>query len=343
MTNRDPTDPNWPDTYARAALENITREYPNAPALKLRGPEDLREPREVHPAFYGSFDWHSSVHMHWSLIRLLRTHPEVSCAEEARECLRAHLSHDSLAREAEYLRSFPLFERPYGWGWALALIAEAPAWREGHGVLELEALDELGDVIAELLQRYLKASHYPNRAGTHGNSAFALVLALHHARVGGRAELVDAIRGTALHWYGNDRDAPIGYEPSGEDFLSPALCEAHLMGLVLPSEEFDPWLRRFLPGLQEAVPAPLDEVPIVGDHIDGRIGHLLGLSLSRAWNWRAIAGALPEDDPRRATALEAADRQAEVGLEKVLMGNYESDHWLVSFALLAMQGLGGNA
>jgi hypothetical protein len=334
----EPAAPDWPERYARAALENITRVYPNAPALLLRGPEDLRPPEEVHPAFFGSFDWHSSVHMHWSLIRLLRWYPDLASAEDLRRGLARNLTSDALDRESEYLASFPTFERPYGWGWALALVTEAHSWRAADEVVSLVALRAMGKQIVHLLRRYLEVSHYPNRSGTHGNSAFALILALEFARTMEEAGMESSIVAAAMRWYGKDRDAPILFEPSGEDFLSPTLCEAHLMSRVLPEKEFSTWLDGFLPGFSQRVPSSLGSLPRVGDAKDGRIAHLLGLMLSRAWSLTGLAAALPANDPRRSAAVAAASDLASAGLQNTLSGNYETDHWLISFALLAMEG-----
>jgi hypothetical protein len=335
----EPQSPDWPERFARAALENITRTYPNAPALVLAEREDLKPPEELHPTFYGSFDWHSSVHMHWSLIRLLRTFPDLPSAAAARDVLVWHFRREALQREREYLQRFPTFERPYGWGWALALVSEVIAWRDAPAAIDPEPLSTLAGEIARMLQSHLRISHYPNRAGTHGNSAFAMILALEFARVNADSELESSISTAAKRWYGHDRDAPLAFEPSGEDFLSPILSEAHLLSCILPNDEFGEWLSRFLPNFHDRVPPPLATLPVVGDARDGRIAHLLGLVLSRAWSMAGIAAALPADDPRKHAGTSAAVKLTRAGLRSVLSGNYETDHWLISFALLAMDGL----
>lgn len=325
--------------WARAALDNVTRTYPNVTAIYLEGPEDLRPPDERHPAFHGSYDWHSSVHMHWSLVRLLRLMPELDVADEAVEVLGRHLGADAVDVETAHLRRHPAFERPYGWSWALALATEVARWDRAPGVVDGAAIGRFADAVAELLLDHLPRSAYPVRVGTHNNTAFAMLLALHHARRAGRTELEDRIVATSRRWYFHDRDAPVAYEPSGEDFLSPALVEAHLMGEVLDPGTFDEWFERFLPGMADVIHPAVADPPTVIDPTDPRLVHLHGLTLSRAWNWRAISRALPPRDERRVAALDAADRHLADGLGHVLTGEYVGDHWLVSFALLALTGL----
>lgn len=325
--------------WARAALDNVTRTYPNAPQLWLRGPEDLRPPEELHPAFHGALDWHSAVHMHWSLVRLLRLEPELDLAHEALDAIGRHLSAEALDAEAAHLRANPTFERPYGWGWGLALATEVARWDRAPGVIDGPALGRFADTIVELLMAHLPRSAYPVRVGTHGNTAFAMILALEHARRAGRDDLEQRLVGTARRWYLHDRVAPTAYEPSGEDFLSPTLTEAHLMGEVLSTGDFSDWFETFLPGTAEVIAPSLADPPTVVDDADGRLVHLRGLTLSRAWNWRSVARSLPPRDERRVAALDAADRHLADGLDHVLTGDYLGDHWLVSFALLALTGL----
>ena len=324
--------------WARAAVSNATRTYPNAPQLLLRGPEDLLPPDEVHPAFYGAFDWHSAAHMHWSLVRLLRLFPDLDGGDDARRVLSDHLTAEALGTELKHLEEFPGFERPYGWAWAVELAAEVAGWDEADAVVDTDAVAEFGDAFAQRFFDHLPKMTYPVRSGIHFNTAFGMLLAMDHAREAGRADLEERLVATARRWYLNDREAPVDYEPSGEDFLSPILTEAHLMAEVLSPGDFDEWFEGFLPGSAQVIASNLRE-PIEIVDASGRLSHLRGLTLSRAWNWRAIAGALPARDERRVAALDAADRHLADGLEHVLTGDYAGDHWLVTFALLAVSGL----
>lgn len=338
-----PGPPGLAARFARVALDNVTREFPNAPAHLIRGAEDLALPRTYHPAFYGSYDWHSAVHMHWSLVRLLRRHGLAGGARTetaphwaaVADVLDRHLTSEHLTAEAAYLRDNPTFERPYGWAWLLALAAECgragPAgahWAEalGHGVA----------AVAELTAAWLAKATYPVRHGVHTNSAFALGLMLGSAADAGCPELMPVVTDAAMRWFGADRDYPAAWEPSGQDFLSPALAEADLMRRVLAGEDFGVWLSAFLPRLSDGGPRALLEPPAVSDPADPQIGHLIGLALSRAAALRSIAGALPHGDGRIPVLRAAAEAQLNAGLPHVMAGDFTSDHWLATFALLAL-------
>ncbi|WP_220039651.1 DUF2891 domain-containing protein [Nonomuraea aridisoli] len=320
---------------AALALENVTREFPNAPQHLVRGPDDTVLPRVLHPAFYGSYDWHSAVHMHWLLVRLLRRNPAEIDAAAVREVLDRHLTPEHLTTEAGYLRANPTFERPYGWAWLLALAAEC-ASAGGDGARWADALRPAVTAVAELVEGWLAKATYPVRHGVHSNSAFALGLILDSAESAGCAELVGVVTGTARRWFGTDRDYPAAWEPSGHDFVSPALTEADLMRRVLTGEEFAAWLSAFLPGLAHGEPRALLEPPIVSDRHDPHIGHLIGLALSRAAALWAIAAALPSDDGRRPRLTAAASAQLRAALPQVVAGDFTSDHWLATFAVLAL-------
>lgn len=327
------------ERWLGAAVENVTREYPNAPQLLLTSPEDLRPPHELHPAFHGALDWHSSVHMHWSITRLLRRHPDLPGAERAREVLAEHLSGESLRAEADYLRSHPGFERPYGWAWALLLRAELNEHPDPDLAALAPNLEPLWQVVVDLWTGYLPRASHPQRVGAHANSAFALILGLHAAHVLADRDLAHRLEQHAKRFFLHDVAAPASYEPSGEDFLSPVLTEAHLLSGVLGPGDFEEWFATFLPGIDRLIPPSLRDPVEPLDPTDWRLVHLHGLSLSRAWSWRAIGQALPRRDERRVAALDAADRHLAAGLEHVLTGEYGGDHWLVSFALLAVTGL----
>ncbi|WP_435861612.1 DUF2891 domain-containing protein [Streptomyces milbemycinicus] len=321
--------------FAAVATANITRPYPYAPAHLLRGPEDLVPPRDYHPAFYGSYDWHSSVHMHWLLVRLLRRCPDRVRAEEVTGVLDRHLTAAHLAAEADYLRAHPSFERPYGWAWLLALTAECRALGPA-GSGWAAALEPAAAAIEALLHDWLRRATYPVRHGVHTNSAFALGLILDSAAAAGRAALAEPVVAAVVRWFGDDHDAPAHWEPSGQDFLSPALTEAEAVCRVLPRTRFAGWLDGFLPGLERGAPAPLLTPPVVSDPTDPQIGHLIGLSLSRAAALRRIAAALPEGDPRGPVLISAAEDHLAAGLPYVVSGDFTGDHWLATFATLAL-------
>ncbi|CAL9670045.1 DUF2891 domain-containing protein [Streptomyces sp. enrichment culture] len=322
--------------FARLALANITRAYPNFPAHLVTSPDEHLEPRSLHPAFYGAYDWHSSVHMHWLLVRLLRRHggtPALPDTEAAVAALDAHLTPDNIAAEAAYLRARPSFERPYGWAWLLALAAECRAHPGAEGARWADALKEGVDAVDGLLADWLPRATYPVRHGNHPNSAFALGVALDSGRLSAGTER--AVRERLLTWFAEDQDAPVHWEPSGQDFLSPALTEADAMRRVLTPERFAGWLDRFLPGLGAGAPCALLEVPVVSDHADPQIGHLLGLALSRAAALRSLADALP-DGPVRARLGAAAEAHLAAGMPAVEGGDFTTDHWLATFAALAL-------
>jgi hypothetical protein len=335
-------------SYARVALDNIDREYPNDVRYLLRSPSDVAaRPRARNPAFYGSFDWHSCVEMHWVLARLGRLDlPGVPVAE-IREALDAHLSAAALVSEARYL-SDPdnrNGQRPYGWGWALALVEEIACWDDPAADRWADNLAPLADAATELFLDWLPRATYPVRYGVHSNSAFGLSLARPHARrsaSAGDSRLLDAVDRAALGWFSSDRDYPAAWEPSGTDFLSPALVEAELLAQLLPAPEFAAWLEHFVPELSARGPATLFTPAVVSDSTDGHIAHLHGLNASRAWCWRRVAASLPVDDPRVEPAEEAAVRHAEAALPHVVGDDYMVEHWLVCYAvlLLSFEGAG---
>ncbi|MEU9590932.1 DUF2891 domain-containing protein [Streptomyces sp. NPDC048193] len=322
--------------FARLALANITREYPNFPAHLTLSADERVEPRTLHPAFYGAYDWHSSVHMHWLLVRLLRRHggtPALPDTGPAVDVLDRHLTADNLATEAAYLRDHPSFERPYGWAWLLALAAECRAHQGPEGARWTRALTPAVTAVDRLLADWLPKATYPVRHGNHPNSAFALGLALDSGELSPTTDR--AVRERLRSWFADDHDAPAHWEPSGQDFLSPALSEADAVRRVLPEDEFAPWLDGFLPALGSGAPCPLLDVPVVSDHADPQIGHLLGLTLSRAAALRSLADALP-DGPVRSRLAAAAEAHLTAGLPAVERGDFTTDHWLATFATLAL-------
>ncbi|NED13770.1 DUF2891 domain-containing protein [Streptomyces sp. SID9124] len=324
--------------FAELALANVVREYPNAPAHLYQGPEELVEPRVLHPAFYGGYDWHSTVHMHWLLVRLLRRFAHTgdlpaTLTTRVREVLTTHLTPGNLAVEAAYLRGRPHFERPYGWAWLVALAAECRAFGTPEGDRWADALAPAVEAVGDLLTGWLPRATYPIRHGVHSNSAFGLGLVLDAGeRAGLSGAVLDAVADRLRDWFSEDHDAPVHWEPSGQDFLSPALTEADAMRRVLPADAFRTWLAGFLP---EPATSPLLTPPVVSDHADPQIGHLLGLTLSRAAALRTIGDALGEGPVRDALAASAEAHLA-AGLPTVSSGDFSSDHWLATYAALAL-------
>ncbi len=324
--------------FARIALGNVRAEYPNKPDHVLASPGDLRASRELHPSFYGSYDWHSCVHMHWLLARLRRLHPSLPERGDIAAVFDDHLAEDAVAAECAYLArpQAKSFERTYGWAWLLELAREL-GQGDDHGARRwARALAPLADAFAARYVDYLPRARYPIRHGMHANSAFGLAFAIDYARAVGATVLEDACVSRALAWFAADRDVPAAWEPSGADFLSPALMEADLMRRVVPHGRYGAWLETFLPGLAGREPAALFAPAEVDDRADPQIVHLDGLNLSRAWCLRGMANALPAGDARAAVLLEAADRHLEAGLAGVESADYLGAHWLATFAVLAM-------
>ena len=328
--------------YARVALANVAREFPGDAWHTWQSPDDeVARPRERNPAFWGSFDWHSSVEMFWLLVRLARLVPGSVPLDEIRATLERRLTPEALAAEAAFI-AHPdnrNRERPYGWGWALALVHELEEWDDPDARRWGGAARQLADAIAGNFLDWLPRATYPVRVGVHSNSAFGLGLALPYAEArarAGDARLQNAVTATAHRWFDDDEDYPGGWEPSGFDFLSPALVEAELMGRIGPPAGFPTWLGRFLPGIAAGLPAALFTPAVVSDARDGQIAHLHGLNLSRAWAWRRIARALPPGDPRIDRATSAAWRHAEAGLPRVVGEDYTVEHWLAAYAVLLL-------
>jgi hypothetical protein len=326
--------------FAAIALDNVVREYPNKLDHVMGAVGDVRSPRELHPAFYGSFDWHSCVHMHWLLARVRRLQPALPERAAIDTLFDRRLSQAAIAGEVAYL-AHPhsrTFERTYGWAWLLKLAEElvraddprARAWS-----LQLAPLARA--FVARYLD-YLPKARHPQRMGMHANSAFGLAFALDYARAAGEPRLAAACEGAARLWYLADRDYPAAWEPSGADFLSPALIEADLMRRVLAPDAFAEWLDGFLPGLARREPAPLFTPALPTDRSDGQIVHLDGLNLSRAWCFEGIAAALRPSDPRVGVALAAAQVHLGAGMTGVASADYMGAHWLASFATLALTG-----
>jgi hypothetical protein len=318
--------------FAGLALGCIQRELPGGIQHTINAPDDVRGPLELHPAFYGCFDWHSAVHGHWMLVRLLRTVPGLDDAAAIRAALDANLTAAHLAAEAAYFAApnRASYERPYGWAWLLQLATELRTWDDADGRRWAAHVQPLADLLVARYLAFFPRQTYPVRTGVHSSTAFGFALALDYARAVGHAELDALIVERSRAYFAGDRDAPAAWEPSGDDFLSPSLIEADLMRRVLPPGEFPAWLHGFLP---RGLPPALHQPAIVTDRSDGKLAHLDGLNLSRAWCLRAVAGALPAGDPLRPQLLASATAHAAAGLAHVATGDYMGEHWLASFAV----------
>ncbi len=335
------------ERFARLALDCVAKEYPNKISHVLQGDADARPPRELTPAFYGCYDWHSSVHGHWLLVRLVRTFPDAPFAEEARAALARSLSKENLEKEAAYLRGAgrSSFERPYGLAWLMQLSAELREWDDPLGRRLLASLQPLEKAAHERLTQWLPKLSHPVRIGEHNQTAFALGLLLDYARSREDAGLVTLLTGRIRDFYLADRNCPLSYEPSGEDFLSPCLGEADAVRRVLTPAEFAKWLREFLPQIPAGDEKEWLPVAVSPDPSDPKLAHLDGLNLSRAWMLEGIRAGLPAEDPRRQALATAAAAHRRAGLAAVTGEHYEGGHWLGSFAvyLVTQRGLAAPA
>ena len=324
--------------FAGIALGHLGREYPNKLDHVLASAQDLKPPRALHPIFFGSFDWHSCVHGHWLLARLYRRLPALPEAAAIRERLDAQFTPEKVQGELHYLEqpSTRGFERPYGWAWALALQAELLHHESAEGRRWASTLAPLAKEFVRRFQAFLPLATYPVRAGVHSNTAFALLLARDYAVAARNSGFAGVCAEAALRWYRGDRSCP-AWEPSQDDFLSPALIEAALMADVMPKEDFADWLAAFLPQAPRGEPATLFTPATVSDRSDGKIAHLDGLNLSRAWCWRRIVADLPVASPLCARVAAAIDAHLTSALAHVAGDAYMGgEHWLASFALLAL-------
>lgn len=322
--------------FAELALKNIDIEFPNKPSNVMAGPESVRSPKEMHPAFYGCFDWHSSIHGHWMLVRLLKLYPECSVREKVRASLNSHLSAPNLKAETEYFskKHNKSFERMYGWAWAFRLAAELHTWDDADGKKWAANLKPLEELLVSRTMDYLPKLSFPIRTGVHPDSGFALGQTLDYARTVGNKQLEQLVVSRGRDFYLADKDYPFRYEPSGQDFFSSGLNEADFMRRVLPTEEFSKWLTGFMGNLNVIQPVEVSDVT------DGHIVHLAGLDLSRAWCMQGIAQALPKNDARVAILRQSAAAHTKMGLGYVFSGHYEGEHWLATFAIYTLSNVG---
>jgi Protein of unknown function (DUF2891) len=323
------------ERFAKLALACVHKEYPNKISHVLNSDADVAPPQKLTPAFYGCYDWHSSVHGHWLLVRLLRTFPDASFAKAARDALKESLTAENLKAEAAYLRGDgrSSFERPYGLAWLLQLCAELREWDDPLARDMLANLKPLEESVLERLTTWLPKLSHPIRIGEHNQTAFGLGLIINYARGKNDEGLAKLATDSARKFYLADRNCPLAYEPSGEDFLSPCLGEADVMRRVLSQAEFAKWLTQFLPQIPRAATADWLPVVISPDPSDPKLAHLDGLNLSRAWMLDGILSSLPADDPRRPALASAAEAHRRAGLAAVTGEHYEGGHWLGSFAV----------
>src|SRR5580698_1961477 len=335
------------ERFAGLALACVHKEYPNKLSHSLNSDADVAPPRKLTPAFYGCYDWHSSVHGHWLLVRLIRTFPDATFAPPARDLLRQSLTAENIAQEAAYLRTEgrASFERPYGLAWLLQLIAELREWDDPQAREMANNLHPLEEAALERLKNWLPKLSNPVRIGEHDQTAFALGLILDYAHGNGDQKFAELIASRANQFYLNDKNCPLAYEPSGEDFLSPCLAEADLMRRVLPSPEFAGWLRTFMPQMSTSGTGKWLQPVVSPDPSDPKLAHLDGLNLSRAWMLEGIAASLPKSDKRLPAITLAAINHKSAGLAAVTGKHYEGGHWLGSFAvyLVTTRGISGKS
>jgi hypothetical protein len=321
--------------FAGLALKCVAKEYPNKLDHTMNDESEVQSPRTLHPSFYGCFDWHSSVHGHWMLVRLLRLFPDLPEASRIRAALNQNLTAANIKAEVAYLdrANRQSFERTYGWAWLLKLAQELSSWEDPDGKMWSRNLQPLADAMVVRYKRFLPRQTYPIRTGVHPNTAFGLAFALDYARAARDSELEALIVERSKTYFLSDVSYPSAWEPGGEDFFSPGLMEADLMLRVLKPLEFRRWFRRFLPGIVKGQPKSLLEPATVADRNDPKIVHLDGLNLTRAWCMRHIASAFPARDPAHGVLSRAAAAHARDALAHVASGDYVGEHWLASFAV----------
>lgn len=307
----------------------IDQEYPNKLGQVLGDSSYLATPRELHPAFYGCFDWHSAVHGHWSLVRVLKSYPEIESGSRIRSKLANNLTAENIKQEVLYFHDEhnKNYERTYGWAWLLKLVAELDDWEDAQGQAWRENLRPLEELVVQKYLEFLPKLSYPIRVGEHPNTAFGLTFAWDYAQQVGQKELTTLIANRSKDYYLNDKACPLSWEPGGFDFLSPCLQEADIMSRVLPQKDFEEWFADFLPNLQNLKPAT------VSDRSDGKIVHLDGLNYSRAWVLYRLSERIPEQED---AFIFLADQHMAASLSKITAGDYAGGHWLASFALYAL-------
>ncbi|WP_336689569.1 MULTISPECIES: DUF2891 domain-containing protein [unclassified Chryseobacterium] len=319
-------------------LHCINQEYPNKTAHIINNEKEVPlSPKDLHPSFYGCFDWHSSVHGHWMLLRLLKTKPGLSVAKDIENILDNSFKKENLQTEANYFTKYQLtgtFERTYGWAWLLKLDEELATWNHPKAKIWHENLKPLTDKILASWKTFLPKQTYPNRTGVHPNTAFAMVFALDWARATGDKDFENQLIEKAKYFYLNNTKTPAYLEPDGSDFFSPSLEIADLMRRVLPQKEFVVWLNNFY---EKRSLENIEKIPVVSDLSDYQTVHLVGLSFSKAWCMKGIAKSLPLNHPLKQKFEKTANVFLNNGLPLLFQGNYGGDHWLASFAVYALE------
>ncbi len=324
--------------FAQLAARCIQVEYPNKLSHIMNDSSEVLGPKEIHPAFYGCFDWHSSVHGHWMLVRLLKLFPSLPQGQTYRQMISANLTVENIAQEVAYLQQAnrKSFERTYGWAWLLKLAEELHTWEDPQGQKWRNSLKPLEKLIVERYLEFLPRQTYAIRTGLHPNTAFGLSFAWDYAQTLEHHALAGLIHERGLTYFGSDSNCPIDWEPGGSDFLSPCLEEANFMQRILTQEEFVPWLKEFFPTLFLPSASSLFDPAEVADRSDPQIVHLDGLNLSRSWCMKGLASALPNNSRVSEALKRSAQLHLEASLPHIASGNYEGEHWLASFAVYAM-------
>jgi hypothetical protein len=328
--------PEGASRLAALPLKCLQQQYPNKTNHTANGDSDqLMTPQQQHPAFYGCFDWHSSVHGHWMLVRLLKQFPNLPEAQQVRAAISKNINAENIKQEIKYFdgKLAKSYERTYGWAWLLKLQQELLTWQDADAVNWRNILQPLCDTVISLWMNYLPKQTYPNRTGVHPNTAFGLVFALDYARTAGNRNFEAAITRSAKQLYLNDKNAPGVWEPDGTDFLSPSLEEADLMRNILSKEQFVHWFNNWI---SPATLQHLTKLPVVSDRTDLQIVHLDGLCFSRSWCMKGIAKQLPATDKRKQILLRSAIRHMNASLPNIVSGSYGGEHWLASFAVYAL-------
>lgn len=319
--------------FAKLALKCVQKEYPNKLDHVMNDSKEVQAPSVLHPAFYGCFDWHSSVHGHWMLVRILKMFPQIEVGNKIRKALNENLSEENIKTEVVYLNqpNRKSFERTYGWAWLLKLAEELYDWSDADGKIWSKNLQPLADAIARQYIDFLPKQYYPIRTGVHPNTAFGIAFALDYARKVKNDKLEKLLIERSLAFYIKDRNYDTNWEPGGEDFFSPCLIESDLMRRILKPTEFKTWFDKFMPGIKKAI--NILEPAIVTDRTDPKLVHLDGLNLSRAWCMNGIASQFPLNSKLRKILKESVGKHTKAGLSMIFSGSYEGEHWLASFAV----------
>ncbi|MEN8153937.1 MAG: DUF2891 domain-containing protein [Acidobacteriota bacterium] len=324
--------------FANMALKCIEKEYPNKPSHVINDNNDIKGPRDLHPAFYGCFDWHSSVHGHWMLVKLLKVFPDLKLGTRIRSALKRNITKKNIEKELIYFNQAnrKSFERTYGWAWLLKLTEELYTWKDSDGKILYSYLKPLAEKISDNYINFLPKQTYPIRTGVHPNTAFGLLFAYDYAGTIKNSALLALVKKRSMEYFSSDKNSPHEWEPGGEDFFSPSLMEADLMTRILTKEDFRLWFAKFLPGLKNS---PLLKPAIVSDRSDGKLSHLDGLNLSRAWCMADILKQLPESDKRIEILKRSIKIHMKATIDNIKSGFYAGEHWLGSFAVYTFSRL----